>query len=203
MKRLSSLLIYAGGALVILSLIFLIVVFAPIIKLELSYFFQGPGKEKVVLENKTRAENVLVPVDPEFGIVIPKIRANAKIIPNVNPYSEPEYQRALARGVAQARGTGVPGEGKNIFLFSHSSVDFLEASRYNSIFYLLNKMEKGDEIDLFYKGREYKYKVTDKKIVDPKNVAYLSPNSNQEKLTLMTCWPPGTNLQRLIITARQ
>lgn len=188
MKEISSTLIFLGGALITLSLIILFLIFWPVVNLEISYRITGPGKS-----------NSIVPRDTEFGIVVPKIRANAKIIPNVDSYKEKEYQVALTRGVAHAKGTGYPGQGKNIFLFSHSSVDFYNAARYNSIFYLLNKLEKDDKIHVFYKGIDYIYKVREKKLVDAKDVSYLTSNSKAEQLTLMTCWPPGTTFKRLLI----
>src|ERR1035437_7094192 len=40
-------------------------------------------------------DNQIVPVSTEFGIVIEKIDANAKIIANVNPANEKEYVSAL------------------------------------------------------------------------------------------------------------
>lgn len=141
------------------------------------------------------------PVDENFGIIIPKIRANSKIIANVDPYNEKEYQVALTKGVAHAKGTAFPGQTGNVFIFSHSSENFYEALRYNSIFYLLNKMEKGDEIGIYYKKNKIPYKVVEKKIVDANDVSYLKKNSKKHTLTLMTCWPPGTTLKRLLVIA--
>lgn len=200
MRRFSSILIISGKVLVLSSLIAVSLIFWPVISLEISYVISGPGKGAVSKE-KVSGQDTILPRDTEFGIVIPKIRANAKVIPNVNPFEEKDYQVALTKGVAHATGTAKPGEEGNIFLFSHSSVDFYEAARYNSIFYLLNKMEKDDEIYVFYKGEEYKYRVKNKKIVGAKDVSYLSQRSNTEQLTLMTCWPPGTTLKRLLVIA--
>ena len=67
--------------------------------------------------------------------------------------------------------------------------------------YLINKLEFGDEIDVFHKDELIKYSVTNKVIVKPEVVEYIQGTSNTDILTLMTCWPPGTTLNRLIITA--
>lgn len=190
MKELSSTLIFLGGALAALSLIALFLIFWPVASLEISYRITGPEKGETI-----------APRDGEFGIVVPKIRANAKIVANVDPYNEREYQTALTRGVAHAKGTALPNETGNMFLFSHSSVDFYNATRYNSIFYLLNKLEKNDAIYIFYKGAKYEYRVRDRKIVAADAVSYLSPKSKVQTLTLMTCWPPGTTFKRLLIIA--
>lgn len=143
------------------------------------------------------------PVDQEFGIVIPKINANAKVIRNVNPYVPAIYQQALSQGVAHAQGTGLPGEKANIFLFAHSSGNWYQANRFNSVFYLLYKLEKQDLIEVYFHKQKFAYQVTDKVYVDPSSVEYLSRHSLEETLTLMTCWPPGTTNKRLIVIAKR
>jgi len=200
-RELSSILIFLGRTLIALSLISLFLIFYPVLKLELQYWILGPSKGSVVSLDEIKGKKVIKPLDESFGIVIPKIRANSKIVAEVNPYKEREYQLALTRGVAHAKSTGYPGQGKNIFLFSHSSVDFYNAARYNSIFYLLEKLENNDEIYIFYKGEKYKYKVSEKKIVAADAVSYINLKSNIEQLTLMTCWPPGTTYKRLLVIA--
>jgi len=143
----------------------------------------------------------LIPVDPNFSIVIPKIAANAKILANVDSTDEKIYLPALQKGVAHAQGTAFPGEGGHIFLFAHSTDYFWNVGAYNAVFYLLGKLENGDEVNIFYKGQRFVYKVIGKKIVDPKQVEYLTRKSNKEFLTLQTCWPPGTTLKRLLVFA--
>lgn len=141
------------------------------------------------------------PIDDAFGIIIPKLGANGRIIANIDPYDEKEYQYALTQGVAHAKGTAFPGTVGNVFLFSHSSVNFYDAIRYNSIFYLISKLEKGDEIDLYYKKNKYVYRVTEKKMVDPKDTSYLTKETSEKTVTMMTCWPPGTTYKRLLVRA--
>lgn len=153
-----------------------------------------------VLANLKKTE-VLIPKDPNFSVIIPKIGANANVIPNVNVIDEKDYMEKLRLGVAHADGTKFPGENGNIFLFAHSTDYAWNVSTYNAIFYLLYKLEEGDEVDLFYKGKRYKYTVNGKKIINPTEVEYLTRETNEELLTLQTCWPPGTSLQRLLIFA--
>lgn len=160
-------------------------------------------REKGLLSHLLRIKKVefLVPEDPNFSVVIPKIGANAKVLANISPADEDEYLAALKKGVAHAAGTAFPGEGGHIFLFAHSTDYIWNVGTYNAIFYLLYKLEKGDEVDLFYKGQRYLYRVLDKRIVDPSQVEYLTRKTNREFLTLQTCWPPGTTLKRLLIFA--
>lgn len=194
-----------GLLLIFTGLAVLILTFFPVATAELRYWLFPPDKNATVVLASQQAlpgQNVITPVDRDFGIVIPKIGANAKVVANVDPYNQRAYEWALTKGVAQAKGTAFPGEDGNIFIFAHSAGNFYEANRFNAIFYLLTKLEKGDLIYLFYKEGEYKYSVTDKKLVDASSVSYLSKKGEGQILTLMTCWPPGTTLKRLIILAK-
>ncbi len=65
----------------------------------------------------------------------------------------------------------------------------------------MNKLEPGDEIKLFYEDKEYRYQVTETKKVKNDAVEYLAQDETKKTLTLMTCWPAGTTLKRLIVKA--
>ncbi|MBI2029182.1 sortase [Candidatus Gottesmanbacteria bacterium] len=145
---------------------------------------------------------VLSPVDTEFGIVIPKIAANTKVISDVDASNYDEYIEALREGVAHALGTYFPGEQGNIYLFAHSTDNFWNVGRYNAVFYLLKELEAGDEVDLYYQGIRHRYTVTQREIVDPDDTHFLTDAKDTETLTLQTCWPPGTTLKRLIVVAK-
>jgi sortase A len=144
---------------------------------------------------------VLVPQDPDFSIVIPKIAANSRILSNVDAANESEYLGALQEGVAHTKGTAFPGEGGHIFMFAHSTDYIWNVGTYNAVFYLLYKVEVGDEVDIFYKGERHVYRVTGTQIVDPSQVEYLTRKTDKELLTLQTCWPPGTTLKRMLVFA--
>ena len=125
---------------------------------------------------------------------------------NVNSWNYTEYINALRTGVAHAKGTAYPGsknaKNNNVFLFAHSAINPLQARAYNSVFYLLRKLKKGDRIITFYKDKRYDYEVTDSKVVEATDVRYLTEPSKEPILTLQTCDPPGSSLRRLIVTAR-
>lgn len=145
---------------------------------------------------------VLSPVSAQFGIIIPKIGANAPIYPNVDSSKPDAYLPILSKGVAHALGTVFPGVSGNIYLYAHSTDSFWNVGRYNAIFYLLKELENGDEIDVFYDGVRYIYRVVNKIVVDPSDINWLTEPVAYEQLTLQTCWPPGTTLKRLLVFAR-
>ncbi len=146
--------------------------------------------------------NIIKPLSTDYGIVIEKINANAKIVANVDPGNERQYTDALAQGVAESKGSTKPGEQGNLYIFSHSTDAPWNVSRFNAVFYLLRELEKDDKVVLFYQGKRFDYVVFDKTITDPKDTSFLSNRYDQPVLTLQTCDPPGTLSNRLIVRAK-
>lgn len=167
-------------------------VFFPIVWLEANYTVRS-------VQPKTTQSPIIKPVSTDFGIVIPKINANAPVVKDVDAFDSNIYQQALSKGIAHAKGTSTPDTAGNTFLFAHSAENWLNASRYNAVFYLLYKLEKGDEFSVYYKGKEYIYKIEEKKTVSAENVEVMNTSSYPRSVTLMTCWPPGTTFQRLMV----
>jgi len=138
---------------------------------------------------------------PKLSVVIPKIGVDAPIIPDVSASDYREYMAALKKGVALARGTGLPGDGRRSYLFAHSTnINPIWVSRYNAVFYLLSKLKIGDDIYIWRDGRRLKYKVKEIRITSKNDTYYLSPGQ-QEELVLQTCYPPGTTLRRFLVIA--
>ena len=150
----------------------------------------------------TAGEIPITPVSTDFGIVIEKINANSKVIPDVDPANESEYTAALKQGVAEAKGSTPPGQPGNLYIFSHSTDAPWDVIRYNAVFYLLRDLDAGDRVIIFYQGRRYDYIVYDKHIIDPTDLTYLNNRYDKPVLTLQTCDPPGTLSHRLIVRAK-
>ena len=147
-------------------------------------------------------EQILTPIDLLFNILIPKIGANAKVFPNVDPSNPDVFLPVLQHGVAHAQGTFFPGQAGNIYLFAHSTDNFWEIGRYNAIFYLLKDLKEGDDIVVFYQNVRRNYRVTKLGIFNPSEVSFITrAESGREQLILQTCWPPGTTWQRLMVFA--
>jgi len=164
----------------------------------------APSGQNTVFGQLTGGNKIetLQPVSSQFGIVIPKIGANAPVFPNVDAGKPDIYLPILKDGVAHAAGTVFPGVTGNIFLFAHSTDNFWNVGRYNAIFYLLKELENGDEIDVFYNGIRHIYRVTNKLVVNSSDIHFITEPLPYEQLTLQTCWPPGTTWKRLLVFAR-
>lgn len=150
-------------------------------------------------------QTIIMPISTEFGMVIPKIFANVAVTENVNPEEKAVYQQVLkqAGGVAHAAGTAVPGEPGTVYIFGHSTDATINVERFNAVFYLLRKLEAGDEIIVYYQNKPYRYIVSEKKVVNPTDISDIINIENEERLVLQTCWPPGTTWKRLLIIAER
>jgi len=207
-----------ANTLIIGGIVFSFLFFEPFVKQEIWYWWKTHFNFSLSQNNQAATTQTTkplaatlpplseVPTSTEFGIVIEKIGVNAPVVANVNAASYNEYIAAMTQGVAHAKGTAFPGstkaENNNVFLFAHSAMNRIGAPKYNSVFYLLRKLEAGDRVTTFYGGKRFDYIVFDKKLVEANDVRYLTQPSKEPILTLQTCDPPGVNLRRLIVTAK-
>lgn len=191
--------------LIVIGIGILIATFSPVAKEEIRYnVSQIRNIKYTVNPNPQNKEIVLTPPNKDFSIVIPKIGAVSAVFSNIDPSDPKKYLPILKKGVAQAQGTALPDQTGNVFLFAHSTDAFYDVAYYNAVFYLIGKLNAGDEIDIFYKNRLIKYSVYDKKVVSADSSQYFGTLINGAKtLTLQTCYPPGTTLERLVVLAKQ
>ena len=136
----------------------------------------------------------------EFNLTIEKLGINTPIIPDVDGKDKEIYNEALKGGVAHYKNTALPNSGSNIVIFGHSSTVF-GVGKYAKVFASLNKLDIGDEIKIDFNVKEYKYLVSEKKIIAADDNSVILP-TEREELTLLTCWPAGTVEKRLAIIAK-
>lgn len=139
-------------------------------------------------------------------IIIPRINQNVPVI-RVSSENllqrnwgalEKDIQTALKNGVVHYPGTSAPGQGGNTVITGHSSYFPWDSGRFKDVFALLHDVVPGDNIVVFYRQNKYVYEVSEIKIVMPHDIEILKPTPD-ERLTLITCTPIGTNLKRLIV----
>lgn len=141
----------------------------------------------------------------ENRIVIPKIWKNIplvdvqnKTVENVKAL-EDIFMKELVNGIVRYPGSARPWENGNSFIFWHSSnFPWLEW-KYNDVFALMDNLSFGDEIIAYYGQKKYIYKVKEKKVIKPGDTSVLKRNNNISEITLMTCWPVGTTLNRMVV----
>lgn len=164
-------------------------------------YFTRPDNTEVKSEvaAETNQEPVVNAVEGNFALSINKLNVSVPVIENVDGTNRAAYDEALTKGVAHYKGTSLPGDGSNVFIFGHSSA-LDENNVYGKIFATLNELADGDDIVIRYNDQIFDYTVTDKKVVMPEDLWVLDQTST-EQLTLMTCWPIGSNEKRLVVIA--
>lgn len=136
------------------------------------------------------------------GIFIPKIGAQANIIYSVDPWNQKEYSHALEKGIAQAKGTSLPGRSGTTYLFAHSSLPPWLMTRTNTPFLFLDELSNNDPIYIRKDQDLYTYTVIGKREVWPSDTQYLTKSQDGIDLILQTCAPIGTSIKRLLIFAK-
>ncbi len=143
------------------------------------------------------------PVGPESKIIIPKINVEAPVVYDVPSIKEEDVQKGLENGVVHYITTPNPGEKGNSVIFGHSSSNILNKGKYKFAFLLLKSLEKEDTFIVQKDGKRYVYKVYNKFVTAPTDLSVLGPTDKPAIMTLITCDPPGTSTNRLIIQAEQ
>jgi LPXTG-site transpeptidase (sortase) family protein len=124
-------------------------------------------------------------------LLIPSIGVDVPIV-LVEDNDEYIIQKALERGV-------ILYPDSNIIL-GHSSAYPWYKGEYGSVFSLLNKLEKDDEIFVFSNEKKYTYQVLEKQIKLPKDLS-LEQVQDESTLYLISCWPINTNWKRIVVKA--
>lgn len=140
---------------------------------------------------------------PEPKIIIPKINVEAPVVYDVKTIQENDVQQGLERGVVHYPTTPNPGELGNAVIFGHSSGNILNKGKYKFAFILLKSLEIDDTFIVQKDGKKYVYKVYNKYVTSPTDFSVLGSTDRDATMTLITCDPPGTSTNRLIVQAEQ
>jgi LPXTG-site transpeptidase (sortase) family protein len=147
-------------------------------------------------------EGVAPTSSPE--VIIPKINVEIPVDYSQTTTDESQIENALESGVVHYPTTSVPGQNGNAAFFGHSSNNIFNKGKYKFAFVLLHTLVPGDTFYLTNNGKVYVYKVITKTVVPPSDVSVLNPVAGQTATaTLITCDPPGTSLNRLVIVGQQ
>ena len=147
--------------------------------------------------------NASGPVGPEPKIIIPKINVEAPVVYDVQSIAEKDVQKGLENGVVHYVTTPNPGEKGNAVIFGHSSSNILNKGKYKFAFLMLKSLDKDDTFIIQKDGKRYVYKVYNEFVTAPDDFSVLGPTDKTATLTLITCDPPGTSTNRLIVQAEQ
>ena len=131
------------------------------------------------------------PIPKTNRLVIPSIGVDMAIL-------EGETEKTLDRGgIWHIPNTSDPIHGSNTVLSGHRW-EYLPPS--TRTLYLLDKVQIGEPIIVYWHGVEYDYRVGRREIVDPSRVDIQNATA-EPQLTIYTCTPLFSTKQRLVIFA--
>ena len=173
------------------------------------------GQKPLPIVNTNQAAKKQIPdlsldiAPPDDRILIPRIGQNVpiirvptdKLIQKDWAALEKQIQEALRYGVVHFPGTAMAGDDGNVVITGHSSYFPWDPGRFKDVFALLHQVGVGDKIVVYHEQKAYQYEVYEKKVVMPDEVEVLT-QKGENRLTLITCTPVGTNLKRLVLLAR-
>ncbi len=107
--------------------------------------------------------------------------------------SKGSYYNNVNRNILVLNESDMPDKDKgNVILAGHSG------SGRTAYFKNLHKLERDDEVSIFYNGSEYKYKVVNQYDIEKTGTANIVRNAEKSTLTLITC-RHNTNKQIIYI----
>jgi len=144
------------------------------------------------------------PLPDQAQLVIDHIGVNAPIIFGIRGVDD-EIYKGLERGTVHYADTVKPGMSGLSILLGHSSAYPWYKGQYGSVFALLGKMKIGDRFYIRYSdGRFFVFEVHESIVFNPLSddarLAELEQNAGTS-LILVSCYPVGTNYQRIAIKA--
>jgi LPXTG-site transpeptidase (sortase) family protein len=145
-----------------------------------------------------------VPEDPSPKIRVPKINVDIPVVYGLKTTDAKQFEMALDQGVVHYPTTVLPGQPGNTAYFGHSSNNIFNPGKYKFAFVLLHELLVGDTFYLTHDGKLYTYEMISRKVVKPSEVSVLGPVPGEvATATLITCDPPGTSNNRLVVVGKQ
>ncbi len=190
MKKLSSILIFLGLALII---------FVAYTKIQ-TYMEQKKLVEEfnaLTFPKETEQQGKAAKSKPKDGetIGILKISKLHLKTPVVEGATQDDIRYAVGHLPSSGSVDDLGKDNQNFAIAGHRSYT------YGQFFNRLDELKKGNKIILNTKERKFTYKVFKKKIIKPTDVEVVKPIKGKSIITLITCHPKNSNKQRLVIFA--
>jgi LPXTG-site transpeptidase (sortase) family protein len=180
--------------------IFLFLVSALVINWqEISWLFNYKvvlGFVSDVFESKSIAQTS----DRENTLEIPKIGISVPLI--VSPEaSQKDLEILLDEGAVYYPGSALPGQAGETVILGHSAPPQWPQIKHDWIFSRLDELTRGDEIDVYFNGQKFTFRVSGKFFLDRGEELPQTLTKVKNVLLLISCWPPGKDIKRIAVTA--
>lgn len=108
--------------------------------------------------------------------------------------------KQLDDGAVLYPGSVEPGQNGQMVVLGHSAPPNWPRIKHDYIFSDIGSLKAGDQVIFHYNNKKYTYRVTGTKIIERGgDIPPVQQSGNI--LTLVSCWPPGKDYQRMIVTA--
>lgn len=173
------------------------------------------AEENVMFSAQSRLQSHLHELPFSFSVVSPTKRIivagqqiNAPIVDLTNKdevdLKKWNFDEELYQGVVKYPSTPTPWNQWNILIFGHTSYYWRKNNPFGTVFSKLPQIKNGEKIEMTRDGKLYTYEVIDKKIVFPKDVEKVYREyKDGEYVTLMGCYPLGTDHKRILVIAKR
>lgn len=140
--------------------------------------------------------------DKQNTLEIPKISISVPIIFS-NSADKALLMKDLDSGVIFYPGSVYPGQTGQMIILGHSAPPGWPHIKHDWAFTDLEKLSVGDIVLIDLNNKQYTYIVKQKSIIKkgadvPTDISV----TNSNVLTLISCWPPGKDYQRIAVTAQ-
>lgn len=130
-------------------------------------------------------------------ITIPKIGIVAPIVTAATSDSE-VIHGLLDSGVVLYPGSAPFGDLGQTVILGHSAPTGWPKIKYDWVFSRLNELKSGDMVVVTYNNQTLYYSVVDIRVVAPQE-GVPAPTVEGNSLALVSCWPPGKDLKRIVV----
>ncbi len=131
-----------------------------------------------------------------FTLSMPKLAVSAPVL-SVPSGTDADILAALKNGVVLYPGAAYPGQSGTTVIIGHSS-SLPPWTKYSAIFAKLGSLAPDDLVYLTFEGKEYIYRVS---AVRRGSVQDILNSGMTGDLILSTCWPVGTDTNRVAVSA--
>ena len=150
-----------------------------------------PNEEEIPAHLRPLVQSMPAPEIPKPGPGHAQRIQISAILDSPAPVVQGDGWEQLKRGVGQHIGTANPGEVGNMVLSAHNDI-------FGELFRDLDQLKPGDEIILSTGVKDFVYKVTGTRIVEPTEVSVMEPTA-RPTVTLISCYPYLIDTERIVV----
>ena len=164
-----------------------------------AYFYPNHSQNNPVVELVDSVKTVYT--DKQNTLEIPKISISVPIVFSTSAEIS-ALEKDLDSGVVYYPGSVYPGQIGQIVVLGHSAPPGWPKVKHDWVFTDLDKLSPGDTVLIDLNNKQYTYIVKQKTIIERGEEAPQDGlSADKNVLTLISCWPPGKDYQRIAVQA--